>query len=261
MTAAARKIRPSGRHGRPAGERRVDAESAGAAGAGGGPRCLLIDDHETLRAGAGVVLGRAGIVVAGEMDCAPCAVQLDVEPDLVIVDLQYGGEREACRAVQGADAVALVAARWPHARVLVYTSSCCDRCAVAATAAGSHGHVRKVEGNAALVEAALTVLNGGVYVPAWLARLIERAEHDLGTPFNLTDRQLEVLQQVARGRTQQQVASTLGLTVGTVKEHLAGLRSRMQASSTIDAVRLGAQAGLVTGFAPPAALACSCWAD
>lgn len=229
--------------------------------AGGGATCLLIDDHETLRAGAAVLLTRAGIRVVGETDCCPCAVHLDLDPDLLVVDLQYGGEREACRAVQGADAVALVAARWPHARILVYTSSCCDRCAVAATAAGAHGHVRKVEGNAALVEAAVTVLEGGAYVPAWLARLIERAEHDLGTPFDLTARQLEVLQQVARGRAQQQVARTLGLTVDTVKEHLASIRQRMQAASTIEAVRLGAQAGLVTGFAPPAALACSCWAE
>lgn len=229
--------------------------------AGDGATSLLIDDHETLRAGAAGLLARSGIRVVGETDCCPCAVQLDLDPDLLVVDLQYGGEREACRAVQGADAVALVAARWPHARILVHTSSCCDRCAVAAITAGAHGHVRKVEGNAALVEAAVVVLEGGAYVPAWLARLIERAEHDLGNPFDLTARQLEVLRHVARGRAQQQVARALGLTVDTVKEHLASIRQRMQAASTIEAVRLGAQAGLVTGFTPPAALACACWAE
>lgn len=223
--------------------------------------CLLIDDHDTLRVGAAAVLFGAGITTIAESECASCAVELAVEPDLLVVDLQYGGEREACRAVQGADAVALVAARWPRARIIVYTSSCCERCAVAAVAAGSHGHVRKVEGNAVLVEAALAVLEGSTYVPAWLAGLIERAEKDLGTPFGLTQRQLEVLQQVARGRTYQQVASTLGLTVDTVKEHMAALRARMQAASTIEAVRLGAQAGLVPGFVPPSALACSCWAE
>lgn len=227
----------------------------------GDATCVVIDDHETLRLGVAAVLAQGGIHVIAEVDCGRCAMDLTMEPRLLVVDLQYGGEREACRAAQGADAIALVAARWPHARILVYTSSSCERCAVAAAAAGAHGHVRKVEGNAALVEAARVVLDGGTYVPAWLARLIERAEKDLGGPFKLTERQLEVLREIARGRTQQQVASKLNLTVDTVKEHMAALRSRMRAASTIDAVRLGAQAGLVGGFAPPSALACSCWAD
>lgn len=252
MTGVARKMEPPGLVN---GERHMDTVA---------PRmtceatCLLIDDHETLRIGVAGVLGNVGITTIAETECARCAVQLDVEPDLIVVDLQYGGERAACRAVQGAEAVALVAARWPRARIVVYTSSCCDRCAVASAAAGSHGHVRKVEGSAVLVDAARTVLDGGTYVPAWLARLIERAEK-AGHPFGLTDRQLSVLQQVARGRTQQQVARTLGLTVDTVKEHMAALRTRMRATSTLDAVRIGAQAGLVSGFTPPAAVACSCW--
>lgn len=230
--------------------------------ADGGYTAVLIDDHETLRVGAAAVLAKAGISVVAEIDCAPCAAELAVDDlDLVVVDLQYGGDRELCRAVQGAEAVALVANRWPHARILVYTSSACQRCAVAATAAGSHGYIRKAEGNAALLQAVVAVLDGGTYVPAWLAHLIERTEHELDNPFGLTDRQQEVLRQVARGLTQQQVARMLGVSVDTVKEHLATLRARMQAASTIEAVRLGAQTGLVSGYSPPSALACSCWAD
>lgn len=221
--------------------------------------CVLIDDHETLREGAAAVLARAGVAVVAEIDCAPCAADLDACPELVVVDLQYNGSDERCRAVQGADAVALVAAHWPSAQLLVYTSSACDRCAVAAMAAGAHGFVRKGEGNAALAEAAIAVLDGGAWVPAWLARLIEQADARGGHAFGLTERQLEVLRHVARGLTHQQVANKLGVSLDTVKEHLAALRTRMQAVSTIDAVRLGAEAGLVAGFAPPEALACACW--
>lgn len=255
MARIAPKITSWGRSGR------EPVMSAGHGRAEERATCVVIDDHETLRVGVGSVLAMAGIHVVAEVDCVSCAMKMALEADLLVVDLQYGGEREACRALQGAEAIAAAAARWPHARILVYTSSSCERCAVAAAAAGSHGHVRKVEGNAALVEAAHVVMDGGTYVPAWLARLIERTEKDLGGPFKLTGRQLEVLQEVARGRTQQQVARKLNLTVDTVKEHMAALRSRMRAASTIEAVRLGAQAGLVGGFAPPSALACTCWAD
>lgn len=256
MTVLARRITPGDTTG-------VGVSMAAVqGGVTAGRTCVVIDDHETLRVGAAAVLAAAGISVVAGVDCAPCVVDLDIdEPDLLIVDLQYGGARAACRAVQGAEAVALIAARWPQAPILVYTHSSCDRCAVAAMAAGSCGHLRKAEGNRALLQAAEAVLEGGTYVPAWLARLIERAEHELGHPFGLTDRQLEVLRHVAQGRPQQLIARHLGVSVDTVKEHLATARARMQAATTIDAVRKCAQAGLLAGFTPPSALACACWAD
>ena len=207
-------------------------------------RVLIADDQRLVRAGLRVLLEQApDIEVAGEAGDGAEAVAL-VErrrPDVVLMDIRMPG-------VDGLEGTRQVlAAHGGEVAVLVLTTFDADEHVYAALRAGASGFLLKDTPEDQLVEAVRTVARGdAIIAPAVTKRLIERfaeagpvganaADDGLGALLaDLTAREREILAEVARGRSNAEIAAALHVTLHTVKTHVArtlmkvGLRDRVQ---------------------------------
>ncbi|MEV8532623.1 response regulator transcription factor [Streptomyces sp. NPDC051211] len=202
-------------------------------------RLLLADDHPVVRAGLRAVLDtEPGFTVVAEAATAERAVELAAsEPvDVVLMDLQFGP------GMHGSAATAEITARPGAPRVLVLTTYDTDADILAAVEAGASGYLLKDAPPEELAAAVRTAAAGqSALAPAVALRLMDR----MRTPAEaLTKRELEVLQLVADGLSNQQISKRLFLSQATVKSHLVhvyaklGVDSRTAAVATARARRL-----------------------
>lgn len=202
-------------------------------------RLLLADDHPVVRAGLRAVLDtEPGFTVVAEAATAERAVELAAAGpvDVVLMDLQFGP------GMHGSEATALITARPGAPRVLVLTTYDTDADILAAVEAGASGYLLKDAPPEELAAAVRTAAAGqSALAPAVALRLMDR----MRTPAEaLTKRELEVLQLVADGLSNQQISRQLFLSQATVKSHLVhiyaklGVDSRTSAVATAGARRL-----------------------
>ena len=216
-------------------------------------RVLLVDDQELVRAGFRVILqSEPGIEVVGEARDGAEAVEAaaQLRPDVICMDVQMPGldGLEATRRIRDAAPDARSASTAPPA-VLVLTTFDRDDYLFAALEAGASGFLLKTASPEKLIEAVQVVAAGdALLAPDVTRRVIERAagggEGDGGasaprTPDprldELTEREREVLELLARGRSNAEIARELWLGEATVKTHVSkillklGLRDRVHA--------------------------------
>ncbi len=201
-------------------------------------RALVVDDQDLVRAGFCAMLeAHADIDVVGEAsDGAEAVEQVRLRtPDVVLMDIRMP-------RVDGLEATRRIAALGDRApRVLIVTTFDTDEYVYEALRAGASGFLLKDSPPARLADAVRTVAHGEALLsPAITRRLVEhfirRPSPQAGATaaFNeLTDRELDVLRQLAAGRSNAEIASTLFLSEATVKTHVTrvlgklGLRSRV----------------------------------
>ncbi|SCF22194.1 response regulator [Micromonospora mirobrigensis] len=213
-------------------------------------RVLLADDQPLLRAGFRMVLGtEADLDIVGEAADGVEAVELArrLSPDVVLMDVRMP-------RLDGVAATrAIVEARLP-VRVLVLTSFDLDEYVVGAVRAGAYGFLAKDVPAEDLVAAIRTVAAGEAAVtPRILKRLLDRFAELLPDPavdpprlFNaLTEREREVLVQVARGLSNAEVARVLAVSETTVKTHVGHLLTKLGLRDRVQAVVLAYESGLV----------------
>ncbi|GAA0629406.1 response regulator transcription factor [Streptomyces crystallinus] len=207
-------------------------------------RLLLADDHPIVRAGLRAVLdAEPDFSVAGEAATAERAVELAASGgfDVVLMDLQFGV------GMHGSAATAAITARPGAPRVLVLTTYDTDADILAAVEAGAAGYLLKDAPPQELAAAVRTAAAGqSALAPAVAHRLMDR----MRTPAQaLTRRELEVLQLVGDGLSNQQISKRLFLSQATVKSHLVhvyaklGVESRTAAVAAAVARRLIRQQG------------------
>jgi DNA-binding NarL/FixJ family response regulator len=194
---------------------------------------LIVDDHPVVRQGLRALLGvQDGIVVAGEAGDGPTAVSLaaSLRPDIVLLDLKLPG-------MDGFAVLGPLLAAGP--RVLVLTSATEPSVAAQAVRAGAAGVLYKDIDPDALVRAIRSVRDGNVLLaPEAIGSLIRGSRVDA-----LTAREREVLAGIAEGRSNREIARTLGVAEKTVKAHVSsilaklGVQDRTQAA--VYAVRNG----------------------
>ncbi|WP_330333439.1 response regulator transcription factor [Streptomyces sp. NBC_00536] len=194
-------------------------------------RLLLADDHPVVRAGLRAVLDtEPGFAVVAEAATAERAVELAAsEPvDVVLMDLQFGA------GMHGSEATALITARPGAPRVLVLTTYDTDADILAAVEAGASGYLLKDAPPEELASAVRTAAAGqSALAPAVALRLMDR----MRTPAEaLTKRELEVLQLVADGLSNQQISKKLFLSQATVKSHLVHIYAKLGVDSRTSAV-------------------------
>ncbi|GGZ55952.1 response regulator transcription factor [Streptomyces subrutilus] len=194
-------------------------------------RLLLADDHPVVRAGLRAVLDtEPGFTVVAEAATAERAVELAAaEPvDVVLMDLQFGA------GMHGSEATALITARPGAPRVLVLTTYDTDADILAAVEAGASGYLLKDAPPEELAAAVRTAAAGqSALAPAVALRLMDR----MRTPAEaLTKRELEVLQLVADGLSNQQISKRLFLSQATVKSHLVHIYAKLGVDSRTSAV-------------------------
>jgi DNA-binding NarL/FixJ family response regulator len=205
-------------------------------------RVLLVDDQSLLRMGFRMVLGaHEGIEVVGEAadGVEAIAAATELAPDVVVMDVRMP-------VMDGVEATAQITAQHPGVRVLILTTFDLDEYAFAALRAGASGFLLKNVPPEELVAAIRTVASGdAVVAPRVTRRLLETFAEQLPSPTGddepdarlatLTDREREVLGNLALGQTNLEIAAALHLSEATVKTHVSrilsklGLRDRVQA--------------------------------
>jgi DNA-binding NarL/FixJ family response regulator len=207
---------------------------------------LLVDDHPLFIDGVrAALLGAEDLVVIGEAHDGHTAVRMSTElqPDVVVMDLNLPD-------VSGIEATADIRKAAPEARVLVMTMSADDDAVVAAMRAGARGYVVKGAGRADLLQAIRTVAAGGaVFSPSVADRLgafftgMAAASGREVFP-QLTEREREVLDMMARGYENRRISRELYLSDKTVRNHVSNLMSKLDVESRSEAVQRARQAGL-----------------
>jgi DNA-binding NarL/FixJ family response regulator len=202
-------------------------------------RILLADDQALVRGGFRMILeAQPDLEVAGEADNGATAVELalSLDPDVVLMDIRMPG-------IDGLEATRrIVGDRRVSTRVLVLTTFDRDEYVYTALKAGASGFLIKTAPPARLVEAVRLVASGeALLAPTVIRRLIEDyvrrpgPGHEPAVLQELTDREREVLAEIARGRSNAEIAETLVLSEATIKTHVnriltkLGLRDRTQA--------------------------------
>ncbi len=206
-------------------------------------RVVLVDDHPLLRHGLRALLEEVGgAEVVGEADDGESAVEvvLATAPDVVVMDLVMPG-------TSGLEATRRLIDRRPDLGILVLTMSEDDASVFAALRAGARGYVLKGTGGADFIAAVRTVARGEAVYGAAVARRIRRflTTGPGSGPFpELTQREREILDLLASGKSNADIARILFLSVKTVKNHLTNIFAKLQVADRAQAVVRARQAGL-----------------
>ncbi|MGH8886305.1 MAG: LuxR C-terminal-related transcriptional regulator [Egibacteraceae bacterium] len=216
--------------------------------------CLLVEDHPATRDGLAAFLRTTDeLRLVGAATSARQAVALDIgAPDVVVLDLVVDGAG-ALEEFHGAEAVEAVIERWPGAAVLVYTAFECRRCMVDAFAAGACGYLLKREELPVLARVIRQVADGEFPTPG-LAGFLLSAEPEPG--YHLTGREIEVLELLAEGMTNSEIARALRISQKTVANHLEAIRTKMRVGNRTEVVIKASRDGLIDGLGWNRSCAC-----
>ena len=205
-------------------------------------RLVIADDHPIVRAGLKALFSsETDFLVVAEASTPDEAVEAaDREnPDVVLMDLQYGAKETST----GADATRRIRALPAPPYVLVLTNYDSDADILGAVEAGASGYLLK-DAPPSELTAAVTAAAAGesALAPVIASRLLQRmrAPH-----VSLSARELEVLEAVAAGRSNTEVARQLFVTETTVKSHLAHIFSKLDVTSRTAAVSTARQKGIL----------------
>jgi DNA-binding NarL/FixJ family response regulator len=207
---------------------------------------LLVDDHPLFLDGVRAALSTSpDIEVVGEAHDRREALEKagDLHPDVVLMDLNLPDG-------SGIDATRDILAVSPQTRILVITMSVDDDAVVAAMRAGARGYVVKGAGRSDLLHAVHTVSTGGaVFSPTVAERLGGFFSGLAAQPGRemfpqLSEREREVLDQVARGRDNRAIARELFLSEKTVRNQVSTILTKLDATNRADAIARARRAGL-----------------
>jgi DNA-binding NarL/FixJ family response regulator len=207
-------------------------------------RVIITDDHPVFRQGLHGLLKALDITVAAEAESGPEAVKLSAElqPDVVIMDLHMPGGN-------GIEATRTITRTSPRIGVLVLTMFRDDDSVFAAMRAGARGYLLKESGAQEIARAVRAVAAGeAIYGPEIARRVLTFFSNmpDLKqTAFpELTDREREVLELIAQGRNNQDIAGALFLSPKTVRNHISNIFMKLHVADRAQAIVLARQAGL-----------------
>jgi DNA-binding NarL/FixJ family response regulator len=209
-------------------------------------RVLLVDDHALMCEGLRALLAYyEDVEVVGDAaDGQQAIAQVSLlKPDVVLMDV-------AMPVMNGIDATRAICTEHPGVRVLVVTQHTDRQYLVPLLRAGAAGYILKRALGSELISAIRTVAEGGVWLDPSISGAVvdelrspggeSRPEMDL-----LTAREREVLEHVAEGLTNAQIAAKLMLSVKTVEWHRANLMSKLRVHSTAELVLAAVRLGLV----------------
>jgi DNA-binding NarL/FixJ family response regulator len=200
-------------------------------------RVLLADDHPVILEGIGAVITlQEDMEVAGEASNGQETLDLyrQLKPDIVLMDLQMP-------VMDGVEVTKAIRSEFPRARIIVLSAHDGDEDIYRSLHAGASGYLLKDCSRASLLDGIRTVHKGRELitpeVASKLAQRIRRSE--------LTSRELEVLNQLAEGKSNLEIGSSLFISEGTVKSHVNNILSKLGVSDRTQAVVYAIQCGLV----------------
>jgi DNA-binding NarL/FixJ family response regulator len=202
-------------------------------------RVMVVDDHPLFREGLAALLqDEADVTLVGEAaDGSEAIVRFrTLRPDVTLMDLQMPG-------LSGIEAIQLIRREFPEARVVVLTTYSRDVQVLRALQAGAAGYLVKSALRKDLLNTIRTVHGGGKNVSAEVAA--ELARHVLDEP--LSQREVDILQRVATGTSNKEIAAALALTEATVKSHMKSVMAKLGANDRTHAVMIAIKRGFIDG--------------
>jgi DNA-binding NarL/FixJ family response regulator len=200
-------------------------------------RILTVDDHPLLRKGIAALVNAEPDM---ELVAEACNGQEAIEqfrlhhPDVTLMDLQMPN-------LNGIEAISCIHNEFPNARIIVLTTYTGDVQAVRALRAGARGYVLKGHVHRELLETVRAVHAGQKRIPQEIAA--ELADH--AADDNLTLREIDVLQLIAAGNANKQIADQLSIGEATVKSHVTNILSKLGANDRAHAVTIGLKRGVI----------------
>lgn len=206
-------------------------------------RIMLADDHAVVRSGLRRLLEqRQGLEVVAEADSGEQAYQLfgECQPDVAVLDLSMPG-------MGGMEAVRRILARYPAARVLVFSMHENAAFATQALKTGARGYVAKTGAPEELVTAVQEVAKGKTYLSTGIAQKIAMQSLDGGSDpvSQLSAREFEVFRMVAEGLGADEVAHKLNISQKTVANYLTLIKQKLGVSTPIEMLRLAMRHGVI----------------
>jgi DNA-binding NarL/FixJ family response regulator len=199
--------------------------------------CLIVDDHEVVREGLRLSLSRAShIRVVGEAPDGETAVALAERrrPDVVVMDIRMPG-------MDGLDATRLLRERAPEVPVILFTAYSDRPLLSRGLESGAKGYVLKEASHETLLKAIEKVASGETYVdPALMPSFLGKEQTDM-----LTAREREILQLLADGMSNADVAQKLFISQETVKSHVRHILTKLEADTRTHAVAIALREAII----------------
>lgn len=208
-------------------------------------RVLIVDDHAVVRKGIQMIVSTESIIqIVGEAENGQDAVRKVkiLQPNIVLMDLVMPRQG-------GLEAIAEIKCNYPQVKIIVLTTFEDEDKIKTAIQAGVDGYLLKDADGEALLNAILAAGQGDMPLHPRVARYLFKGATRFGNTngsTDLTSREKEVLELVAKGLSNKDVAQTLDLSEGTVKVHVSNILSKLHVSSRTEAAVWAAQMGLIS---------------
>lgn len=206
-------------------------------------RIFIVDDHALVRHGLRELLSQEpDMEVCGDAEDGPSALRGIAErsPDLVVIDISL-------KCGNGIDLIKRLKVKQPRLKMLVSSMHDESLYAERVLHAGAKGYINKHEATETVIEAIRRVLDGGVYLsPQMTAQLLNRvcAGEDLTqgeAVQRLSDRELQVFEEIGRGRSTREIATKLHLSVKTIETYREHIKTKLELKSAAELSRAAVQ--------------------
>ena len=212
---------------------------------------LICDDHKILTDALALVVERDGdlAMVAPPVHVAEEAVELcrDSPPDVVLMDIVFKGHTDGIQATRRIKEVS------PSTKVVIMTAHDDDRLLIEAVEAGASGFLAKEEAAGEVLAAVKAAAEGEVLIdPATLTRLLHQVaqerEEQRGAQMllaDLTERERQILEQLAEGKRNDDIAAELQISPQTVQTHVRNILAKLRVHSKLEAVAFAVKHGAI----------------
>jgi DNA-binding NarL/FixJ family response regulator len=209
----------------------------------------VVDDQQLLRAGVRMMVdSQPDLTFAGEAGDGEEAIALarSAQPDVMVLDIRMPG-------IDGIEAIGAILEASPHTRVLMLTTFGIEEYIFASLRAGASGFLLKDATPEKLIEGIHAVASGEMLLGSTVTRRIIESFVDRepaprpedGPIASLTERERDVLREVAQGKSNAEIAATLYISEGTVKTHVSRVLAKLQLRDRVQAVIAAYEYGLV----------------
>ncbi len=189
-------------------------------------KVLLVDDHEMVRLGvSSYLLIQDDIEVVGEAENGRIGYEkaLELRPDVILMDLVMD-------EMDGIESTKMILKDWPEAKIIIVTSFIDDEKVYPAIEAGAAGYMLKTSTAHEIADAIRATQRGErVLEPEVTTKMVNRMTNKtIQLHEDLTNREREVLMQIAQGKSNQEIADELFITLKTVKTHVSNILSKLE---------------------------------